>query len=308
MPWYVTQTGFDPYQDLWSGECTLVSPSVTTVLGCSLCIFSVCCSHAGLKSYLGNYWEANRAALLSQLTHNPLLTAFFIPSYSWCRETELVGTRPNQSLFIQVNPAHMDKCSHSESLSSELHRTKELLFTTSILLLRPEWSCWEANAMLEVKLLACICPYWTTAKLLTANSGKKYRNRKFVDVAEGSQKLKWVYTSSSSHEDQLFHSHFYRPLAKLLLYTLKCPTALSIQIMPGQSRLCYFLVWRNKRQMDSALKQHFVVGSPRAMVPFERMQSWLKRFQGMCLPALLCTRLMNKILAHHHRVPLMDSL
>lgn len=126
MSWYVTQTGFDPVQDLWSGECTLVSPSVWpqcwAALDASFCLLFPRWAKFIFREILTSK---------SQLTRNPLLT-FLLPLQSWSRETELVVTQPNQRLFIQVNHALMHECSHSESPSSELHRTIEQLFTTSI--------------------------------------------------------------------------------------------------------------------------------------------------------------------------------
>lgn len=136
--------------------------------------------------------------------------------------------------------------------------------------------------------------YLTIGLLLWQQTwGKKYSNKKVwehcksLTKAEMSRHLESVRPQfnrhlCASHKEQLLHSHFHCPLVKLLLCTLKCPTVLSIQIIPGRARLCYFLVWRNKRQMESSVKQHFVVSSTSAVEPFEHMQSGLNRFQGMC--------------------------
>lgn len=144
----------------------------------------------------------------------------------------------------------------------------------------------------------CISHYWTTA--LTANLGKEIQQQKSLRTLQKPQKSEMSRHLESvgpqfnrhlcaSHKEQLFHSHFHRPLVQLLLCTLKCPTVLSIQIIPGRARLCYFLVWRNKRQMESSVKQHFIVSSTSAAEPFEHMQSGLNRFRGMCVCARVCT-------------------
>lgn len=138
----------------------------------------------------------------------------------------------------------------------------------------------ELDTIPKVMSLVCIYHYCFDIQL-------REQHKTWENIINVWQKLKRFYCWNKSdlsftdkrvpsHTDQLFHNHFHCPLVKLLLCTLKCPSVLSIQIIPGRACLCHFLLWRNERQMGFSVKA--ALCPSRAVEPFEHTQTRLSRF------------------------------
>lgn len=236
---------------------------VTTVLGCSPCI-SLCPAVptplSGLNTYLGKYWAANHmpcslSAPKTPITHRLFFfTTFTEPGRgNWTSFFFFfVSAGPNQSLFIQVNHALMHECSLSDS-PCEPHSGHSHPRSAA------EWELLRVISFAQGQVTRLhIYDYrprfdsWLWKQTRHKRSRKKAQMRLHTENHSSEAGPEFNRHLRARCKDQWFHNHFHCPLVKLLLCTLKSPTVLSTQIIPGRDGSCYFLVWRSEWQMDSS--------------------------------------------------------
>lgn len=200
-------------------------------------------------------------ALLSECTQNPHYSQTFFFYYlhrAGAGETELffffffVSAGPNQSLFIQVNHALMHECSLSDS-PYEPH-SGHLHFTICHWMgaVESDQLCSRSSHSFAYIWLSTALRQLTLETNKTQTFPKKAQMRLHTENHSSEAGPEFNRHLRARCKDQWFHNHFHCPLVKLLLCTLKSPTVLSTQIIPGRDGSCYFLVWRSEWQMDSS--------------------------------------------------------